>query len=183
MGDPVDGDREKARVRRDHLVEALGGGVALRDRLRILLEPVVDVGQGGGERVHDPVGLARLRERRHEPAKVAHGQREPCLQLVGSAGRALGELSEEDPQQLVDEDGDVALERESPITRQSLLGKERGEGVDAIVRLAHGHRLRGSSARLPRDAGAEALAAWVGLAGGWVEDAGHGWGPPGNAGR
>jgi hypothetical protein len=72
--------------------------------------------------------------------KVAFGQREPGLQLVGGAGGSLGELSEEDPQQLIDEDGDVALERESAVTRQALLGEERGEGMDAIVRLAHGVR-------------------------------------------
>ena len=142
VGDPVDGDREEARVGRDHLVVALRRRVALRDGPRILLQPVVDPGQGSVERDDDPVCLARLRQREHEVAQVAHREREPGLQLVRGAGRALRELAEQDSQQLVDEEGDVALERESAVACQSLVREERGEGVVTVVRLAHGHRLR-----------------------------------------
>ena len=94
----------------------------------------MDVGQGRRERLHDPVGLAGSGQRLDELAKIAHGEREPGLELVAGARHALGELPEEDPEQLVDEDRDVALERESAIALASLVGEEGGEGVDAVMR-------------------------------------------------
>ena len=107
--DPVCGDRVEAGVVADHLGAAMGGGVAVDDRLRVLVEAGVEVGQAGEEAARERGRAFRrvgaFTEQLGELAAQGLG-----LLAQGVQGREAvpGELGEREAEQVVEPGGDVA---------------------------------------------------------------------------
>ncbi len=99
VGDPVDGDGQEARVRRDHLVDGFGGRVAGTDRLGVEDEAGVDLRQRLREGVDDARRVRLPGERCDETAQVAAGEDQAGGELVRARGGVIGELREEDAEE------------------------------------------------------------------------------------
>ena len=87
--DPVDRGGEEARIRGDHLVDALRRRIARDDRVGVKAQPVVDPRKSCREVGHDVVDPARVDERLEEAAEVAPDEGQAGLQLVGRRGISL----------------------------------------------------------------------------------------------
>ncbi len=140
VSDPVDRDREEAWIGGDDLVDRLGRRIAGQDRLAVLEEAGVHVGERIRERRNHSLGGRRVGERLDKPTEIAAGEDEAGGNVVGRRGRVVRQLREQDPEQAVGEGGHVALERVDAAVLGTAPGECGREGVVALVVDVDGHR-------------------------------------------